>query len=41
MKAVNAVKAILHEDSVEATYGFSVIWKAVKADFGKGSLTED
>ena len=41
LKAINAVKAILHDDSVEGTYGFSVIWRAVKSDFGKGSLTED
>lgn len=41
LKAINAVTAILHHDSVEATYGFQVIWKAVKRDFNKGSLTED
>lgn len=41
LKAINAVKAILHDDSVEGTYGFSIIWRAVKSDFGKGSLTED
>lgn len=41
LKAVNAVKAILHDDSVEGTYGFSIIWRAVKNDLGKGSLNED
>ena len=31
----------MHEDSVEATYGFPIIWKAVKQDFGKSSLSEE
>lgn len=40
-KAINALIAIIRNDSIEGTYGFNLIWNRVKSDFGKTSLTED
>lgn len=40
-KAINALVAIIRNDSIEGTYGFNLIWNRVKSDFGKTSLTED
>lgn len=40
-KAINALTAIIRNDSIEGTYGFNLIWNRVKQDFGKSSLTEE
>ena len=40
-KAINSLLAIIKNDSVEGTYGFSVIWERIKSDFGKGALTDE
>ena len=40
-KAINALVAIIRNDSIEGTYGFNLIWNRVKSDFSKASLTED
>ena len=40
-KAINALTAIIRNDSIEGTYGFQLIWKRIKNDLGKHSLSED
>lgn len=40
-KAINSLMSIIRNDSIEGTYGFQVIWERIKADYGRGSLSDD
>lgn len=40
-KAINALTAIVRNDSIEGTYGFQMMWKKIKSDFAKASLSEN